>query len=91
METLVQELTDTINVNALNTSDVIVSNIRHYEALSHALEATRRVIDGLHTDLSAEFVSQDIRECMHYLGEITGEITTDEVLSNIFEHFCVGK
>ena len=80
-----------MNLNPLNSSDIIVSNIRHYEALSHALEAIRRVKEGLQSNLSGEFVSQDIRECLHYLGEITGEISTDEVLGNIFEKFCVGK
>lgn len=91
MEVLIQELTDTVNLNALNTSDIIVSNVRHYEALSHALIAIQRVSAGLESGLSAEFVSQDIRECLHYLGEITGEISTDEVLGNIFKHFCIGK
>lgn len=91
MEVLIHELTDTVNLNALNTSDVIVSNVRHYEALSHALIAIQRVSAGLESGLSGEFVSQDIRECLHYLGEITGEISTDEVLGNIFKHFCIGK
>ena len=88
---LVDELVSTINLNALHSGDVIVSNARHYEALSHARLAIKRVITGLDSHLSGEFVSQDIRECLHYLGEITGQITTDEVLGNIFKNFCVGK
>lgn len=91
LDLLIQELTDTVNLNALNTSDVIVSNVRHYEALNHALIAIRRVAAGLQTGLSGEFVSQDIRECLHYLGETTGEISTDEVLGNVFKNFCIGK
>lgn len=91
LESLIQELTNTVNLNALNTSDAIVSNIRHYEVLSHARDAIKRVISGLESGLSGEFISQDIRECLHYLGEITGEISTDEVLGNIFKHFCIGK
>ena len=91
LDVLVQELTNTVNLNELNASDVIVSNVRHYEALKHALTAIQRVQDGLQSNLSGEFISQDIRECLHYLGEITGEITTDEVLGNIFKHFCIGK
>lgn len=91
LDLLIQELTDTVNLNALNTSDVIVSNVRHYEALNHALIAIRRVAAGLQTGLSGEFVSQDIRECLHYLGEITGEISTDEILGNVFKNFCIGK
>jgi tRNA modification GTPase len=75
----------------LNDNDVIVTNMRHYEALSQALQAIQRAGDGLRTGISADFVSQDIRECMHYLGEITGEISTDEVLGNIFRKFCIGK
>lgn len=88
---LVDELISTINLNALHSGDVIVSNARHYEALSHARLAIERVITGLDSHLSSEFVSQDIRECLHYLGEITGQITTDEVLGNIFKNFCIGK
>ena len=88
---LVDELVSTININALHSGDVIVSNARHYEALTHARLAIERVITGLDSHLSGEFVSQDIRECLHYLGEITGQITTDEVLGNIFKNFCIGK
>lgn len=91
LDFLIQELVDTVSLHSLHSGDVIVSNARHYEALSHARTAVRRVISGLESGLSGEFVSQDIRECLHYLGEITGDITTDEVLGNIFKHFCIGK
>lgn len=91
LDLLIKELTNTVNLNALNTADIIVSNVRHYEALVHALSAIRRVRAGLASCLSGEFISQDIRECLHFLGEITGEISTDEVLGNIFKHFCIGK
>ena len=91
LDRLIQELTRTVNLNTLNTSDVIVSNVRHYEALRNARTAIERVNEGLESGLSGEFISQDIRECLHYLGEITGEITTDEVLGNIFKNFCIGK
>ena len=70
---------------------VIVTNARHYEALVRAGEAITRSIDGLYSGISGDFVSQDIRECMHYLGEITGEISTDDILGEIFSHFCIGK
>ena len=73
-------------------SDIIISNLRHYEALTHALESIDRVIDGLQMNIPADFVAQDIREALFHLAEITGgEITTDEVLGNIFAHFCIGK
>lgn len=91
LDFLVQKLTDAVNLNSFHAGDVIVSNVRHYEALSHARTAIQRVGAGLESGLSGEFVSQDIRECLHYLGEITGDITTDEVLGNIFKNFCIGK
>ena len=57
----------------------------------NALEAVRRVKEGLDTGITSDFISQDIRECMFYLGEITGQISTDEILGNIFSKFCIGK
>ena len=73
-------------------NNVVVSNVRHYEALSHALEAIHRVQDGMAMGLSGDLVSQDLRECLFHLAEIVGgEITNDEVLGNIFRNFCVGK
>ena len=91
LDGLVEKLTEAVDLDGVHAGDVIVSNVRHYEALSHALTAVERVIAGLESGLSGEFVSQDIRECLHYLGEITGDITTDEVLGNIFKNFCIGK
>lgn len=91
MDILVRELVNTVNMNALNSGDVIVSNARHHEALSRARRAIGRVTEGLNTSLSGDFISQDIRECLHYLGEITGAISTNEVLENIFKNFCIGK
>lgn len=75
----------------LQSGDVVVSNIRHYEALKKALAAIERVNNGLELGISHDFLSQDIRECMHFLGEITGQISTDEILGNIFSKFCIGK
>lgn len=70
---------------------VIVTNARHYEALTHAREAIARAIEGLDSGLSGDLLDQDIRECLHWLGSITGEITTDNILGEIFSHFCIGK
>lgn len=78
-------------VPQIGEHDVIVTNLRHYEALVKALEAVRRVKEGLEIGISGDFISQDIRECMFYLGEITGQISTDEILGNIFSKFCIGK
>jgi len=75
----------------IKSDDVIVSNIRHYEALIRAKEAIQRVMEGLKAGISGEFLSQDIRDCIYYLGEITGQITNDEILGNIFSKFCIGK
>lgn len=90
-EQLQQLLIEAAQLREINSSDVIVSNARHYEALKNALEAVRRVQQGLHKGVSADFVAQDIRECLLYLGLITGQISTDEVLGNIFAKFCIGK
>lgn len=84
-------LVQAAHIPEIGEQDIIVSNIRHYEALQKALEAIKRVSDGLDLNLSGDFIAQDIRECMHYLGEITGQISTDEILGNIFSKFCIGK
>ncbi len=73
------------------TNSVTISNARHYEALVRALEAIRRVQQGLQDGLSGEFLSMDLQDCLTALGEITGQITSQEVLNNIFSHFCIGK
>jgi tRNA modification GTPase len=73
-------------------NNVIISNIRHYEALCQAEQALSRAIQSLDADLSGDLLSEDIRDCTRHLAEITGgEITTDEVLGNIFSRFCIGK
>lgn len=79
---------------ALPTVDndaIIVTNARHYQALTRARDAIARAITGLNSGLSGDLLDQDIRECLHWLGEITGEITTDNILAEIFTHFCIGK
>ena len=84
-------LVEAAHLPALSSSDVIVTNLRHYEALSRALEAIRRVQEGLSSGLSGDFISQDLRECIFHLSDIVGEVTTDMVLQSIFTHFCIGK
>lgn len=91
IDELQQILVSAANLPSVTQNDVIVTNIRHYEALTHALEATKRVQEGLRSNLSGDFVSQDIRECIFHLNDIAGEVTNDMVLQNIFEHFCIGK
>ncbi len=84
-------LVNTANIPEISEQDIIVTNVRHYEALQNALTAIKRVSEGLELKISGDFLSQDIRECMYYLGEITGQISTDEILGNIFSKFCIGK
>ena len=84
-------LIEAAHLPALSSSDIIVTNVRHYEALTRALDAIHRVQEGLAIGLSGDFISQDLRECIFHLSDIVGEVTTDEVLGNIFKHFCVGK
>jgi tRNA modification GTPase len=90
-EKLEQALLKAAGLPEIGENDVVVTNLRHYETLTKALHSINRVVKGLHAPLSSDFIAQDIRECMHYLGEITGEISTDEVLKNIFRNFCIGK
>ena len=75
----------------LDAQSVLVTNVRHYEALLHASESLQAVKVGLETNIPTDLVSQDLRQALHYLGSITGEITTDEVLGTIFSRFCIGK
>ncbi|NDV45874.1 tRNA uridine-5-carboxymethylaminomethyl(34) synthesis GTPase MnmE [Paludibacter sp. 221] len=90
-EELETALLKAAQIPELQATDVVVNNVRHYEALTKAQTSIQRVIDGLENNISHDFLSQDIRECMHFLGEITGQISTDEILGNIFSKFCIGK
>ncbi len=91
LEELETLLVTTAALPEVSQSDVIVTNLRHYEALVRALDSIHRVQDGLQTGLSGDFISQDLRECIHHLSDIVGEVSTDSVLQNIFKHFCIGK
>jgi len=91
LDKLRQQLLDAVPQTA--DSEVIISNARHYQALIKANESLSRVINGLHQQLSGDLISEDLRQVLSELAEITGEgqITPNEVLNNIFQHFCVGK
>ena len=79
-------------INILNPyTDTVISNSRHYEALMNALKAIEEVNNGLKSDISGDLLSVDIRKSIEHLAEITGEITNDDVLGNIFANFCIGK
>lgn len=84
-------LIDAAHLPSITQNDIIVTNVRHYEALSKALDAIHRVQNGLDLQISGDFLSQDIRECIFFISDIAGEVTNDMVLQNIFQHFCIGK
>ena len=91
VERLQQLILEAAALPTVGEDAVIVTNARHYQALVRAKEALTRAIEALHIGISGDLVSQDIRETLHHLGEITGEITTQDVLGEIFSHFCIGK
>jgi len=91
LDNLRQKLSETVEKGRLNSESVIITNIRHYEALLHVSESLARVITGLEEKIPEDLIATDIRQAIHFLGEITGEITTDEILGNIFKNFCIGK
>ena len=91
MDELETLLVETAALPEISQNDVIVTNIRHYEALVRALDSIHRVQGGLQMNLSGDFVSQDLRECIHHLSDIVGDVSTDSVLQNIFRYFCIGK
>lgn len=93
LDCLEQMLVEAAHLPTVTQNDVIVSNTRHYESLTHALEAIHRVQQGLNDGLSGDLVSEDLKECSYALGEIVAEggITSEETLHNIFRNFCVGK
>ena len=88
---LQQRLVAAAHLPTVTQNDVIVTNVRHYEALTRALDAIHRVQEGLDANISGDFLSQDISECIFHLSDIAGEVTNDMVLQNIFAHFCIGK
>ena len=80
-----------VNTGALRNNETIVTNSRHYDSLLKALEEIQKVKWGLDSGLSSDLMAIDIRSALHYFGEITGEVTNDELLGNIFANFCIGK
>lgn len=73
------------------TDNAMVSSVRHYEALAKTKDSLENIMTGLNQNISSDLIAIDIRQALHHLGEITGEITTNEVLENIFSKFCIGK
>jgi len=91
IEDLNNALAKAVNYSSVKENDIIITNTRHFEALKNALISTERVASGLDQNISGDFLAQDIREILQYIGDITGKFTPDEVLGNIFGSFCIGK
>ena len=91
LEELQDRLLSYINTGLLQNNDPVVSNSRHYEALLKALEAVEKVQEGMHNEVPTDLVSIDINQALYHLGEITGQISSDDLLGNIFANFCIGK
>ena len=90
LEGLKRTLKNSIDIGA-SSNDIVVSNIRHFEALKKANEAITRVNKGIQMGLETDLLAMDMRDAAHYIGEITGNISNDEILGNIFKNFCIGK
>jgi tRNA modification GTPase len=91
VEQLTNSLLSLINTGALRNNETIITNSRHYDALLKAFEEIQKVNQGLDSGLSGDLLAIDIRQALYHFGEITGEITNDDLLGNIFANFCIGK
>ena len=80
-----------VNTGALRNNETIITNTRHYDSLHKALEEIQKVKFGLHAGISSDLLAIDIKQALFYFGEITAEVTNDELLGKIFANFCIGK
>jgi tRNA modification GTPase len=88
---LKERMLDSVLQEKINTESTIVTNARHYHALQQVLQALQDTQSGLENKLPSDLIALEIRRCIHYLGEITGEITNEDQLDYIFSKFCIGK
>ena len=91
LEGLKERILTKVNADQFNTGNTVVTNIRHYDSLVKTRTSLLDVLTGIDQEITNDFLAMDIRRSLHYLGEITGEITTDDLLENIFRNFCIGK
>jgi len=91
IETLKERLLTCVNTEQLSNNETIITNLRHYEELQLTLSEINSIIDGLNAGLTGDFLAVNIRQSLFHLGSITGEVTTDDLLGNIFGKFCIGK
>ncbi|WP_299289269.1 hypothetical protein [uncultured Mucilaginibacter sp.] len=88
---LKQLIYETAIQKRLTGEETVITNIRHLEALQKTQESLERVLDGMENPVTSDFLAMDIKQALYYLGEITGAVTTDDLLENIFSRFCIGK
>lgn len=91
LEGLKVKILELVNLDKFKTGNTVVTNIRHYDSLIKTRDSLLDILRGIDEQITNDFVAMDIRRSLHYLGEITGEITTDDLLANIFSKFCIGK
>jgi tRNA modification GTPase len=91
VEELKNELLNQVSLKDISVDDVMVTNIRHVEALQNTQASLDNVLDGIDDPVTSDFLAMDIRQALHHLGEITGQVSTDDLLDNIFSKFCIGK
>jgi tRNA modification GTPase len=91
IEDLKKKLLEAVKLDTFKTGDTVVTNIRHFESLNNTKESLEAVLEGLDKGVTGDFLAMDIRQALYYLGLITGEVTNDELLGNIFSKFCIGK
>lgn len=91
IEDLKSSILEKVNLHKINTDDVLISNIRHLEALQKTEESLNRVLLNIDNPITSDFLASDIKQALYYLGEITGQVTTDDLLETIFSKFCIGK
>ena len=91
IEALKEKILSYFQVQTVKTGDVMVTNLRHFHQLQQTYDALQRVLEGMDQGITGDFLAMDIRQALHFLGEITGAITTEDLLGNIFGKFCIGK
>ena len=91
LESLKTRILDLVNLDKFRTGNTVVTNVRHYDSLTKTRESLLEVLGGLDQLVTNDFLAMDIRRALHYLGEITGEVTTEDLLATIFSKFCIGK
>ncbi len=91
IQLLKDKILSQFQINEVKQGDVLVTNLRHFQNLSQTNESLNRVLAGMKKGITGDFLAMDIRQALHFLGEITGAVTTDDLLDNIFSKFCIGK